>query len=116
MTGSKYDDKLPNIANSLNNIVVHSNIFSNTIVSGVKTDILYQFSVDNSKINYPFYKEGRRLLYSKIETKAAQKAVEKGAERLGNKTGEIVANKLDGVFNKKKRASPENMGHQIIEI
>ena len=36
-----------------------------------------------------------------IAQKAATKAVEKSAEQLGNKTGEIIANKLDSTFNKK---------------
>ena len=43
-----------------------------------------------------------------IAQKAATKAVEKGAEQLGNKTGEIIANKLDSTFNKKPAPPPEN--------
>ena len=45
-----------------------------------------------------------------IAQKAVTKAVEKGAEQIGNKTGEIISNKLNSAIH------PEKKGDQIREV
>lgn len=50
-----------------------------------------------------------------IAQKVVTKAVEKGAEQFGNKTGEIIANKINNVCNKPD-STAENKGDRIIEI
>ena len=65
-TSSRYGDKLSDIIRSVDDIVIHTNIISKSIVSGKSSDILYLFGISNLPISYPFVKEGRRLLYNKV--------------------------------------------------
>ena len=66
VTSSKYGDKLPDITRSMDDILIHTNIVTDSIVSGVFSDVLYRFSVDNLPLSYPFHIEGRTKLYNKI--------------------------------------------------
>ena len=43
-------------------------MISESIVSGRQTDVLYRFSTDGLPLSFPFRQEGRRLLWSKIDT------------------------------------------------
>ena len=68
ITSTGYGSSLPDITRSVDKIFIHTNITSDSIISGIQSDILYRFSVDNLPLSYPFHIEGRRLLYSKINT------------------------------------------------
>ena len=62
-----YREKLPNITRSVDNIFIHTNIISESVVAGKESDVLYRFSVDNLPLSYPFHTEPRRALFSKIK-------------------------------------------------
>jgi len=49
-------------------IEVHCNLLSDSILSGKESDILFQFSVDDIPPSFPFKKEGKRLLFCKLNT------------------------------------------------
>ena len=68
ITSTGYGSNLPDITRSVDNIFIHTNIISDSIISGIQSDILYRFSVDNLPLSYPFHIEGRRLLFNKIST------------------------------------------------
>ena len=65
---STYSQKLPNITNSVDQIMLRCSLLSDSIVSGIHSDVLYQFSVDNLPLSYPFHVEPRRALYMKINS------------------------------------------------
>ena len=65
---SSYGTTLPDITRSLNVIQIHTNIGSESIISGKSTDVIYQFPTDELPPSFPFKKEGRRLLFNKIKT------------------------------------------------
>lgn len=67
ITSSRYEDKLPDITRPVDD-VIHTNVISDSIVSGISSDVLYRFRIENLPLSYPFHKEGRRLLYNKINT------------------------------------------------
>ena len=69
VTGSGYGAKLPDITRSVDEILIHTNIVSRSLVAGIGSDILYQFSVDNLPTSYPFHIKGRWRLFSKINTR-----------------------------------------------
>lgn len=68
VTSSSYGNHLPDITRSVDALFIHTNIISNSIVSGIESDVLYRFSVDDLTLSFPFHVEGKRLLYSKINT------------------------------------------------
>ena len=68
ITSTGYGSSLPDITRSVDNKFIHTNIISDSIISGIQSDILSRFSVDNLPLSYPFYIEGRRPLYNKINT------------------------------------------------
>ena len=43
-------------------------VISDSVVSGVCSDILYRFSVDNLPLSFPFHIEPKRALYNKINS------------------------------------------------
>ena len=43
-------------------------VISDSVVSGVCSDILYRFSVDNLPLSFPFHIELKRALYNKINS------------------------------------------------
>lgn len=65
---TSYSSKLPNITNSVDQIMLRCSLLSDSIVSGVHSDVLYQFSVDNLPLSYPFHIEPKRALFSKINS------------------------------------------------
>ena len=71
-TTSGYSPNLPDITRSVDNVFIHTNIISDTIVSGTPSDVLYRFSVDNLPVSYPFHIEPRRAQFSKINTNRIQ--------------------------------------------
>lgn len=74
ITSTGYGSKLPDITRIVDNIFIHTNIISDSIISGIQSDILYRFSVaDNLPLSYPFHIEGRRLLFNKINTNIIKK-------------------------------------------
>ena len=68
ITATGYGPSLPTITRSVDNVFLHTNIISESNLSGIESDVLYRFSVDNLPLSYPFRFEGRRLLYNKINT------------------------------------------------
>ena len=65
---STYSPNLPDITRSVDNVFIHTNIISNSVVSSNDSDILYGFSVDNLPLSYPFHIEPRRAKFIKINT------------------------------------------------
>lgn len=68
VTQTGYGSNVPDITRSVDNIFVHTNLVSDSIVPGIQTDVLYRFSVDNLALSYPFHIEGKRLLWSRVNT------------------------------------------------
>ena len=66
ITSSNYGVNIPSITRSVDEIVIHTNIISKSIVNSKSTNVLYRFGVTNLPISYPFRVEGRRLLYNKV--------------------------------------------------
>ena len=66
VTATSYGTRLPDITRSLDNSFIHTNVVSDSVVSGVSSDILYRFSVDNLPLSFPFHIEPKRALYNKI--------------------------------------------------
>ena len=71
-TATQYSPKLPDITRSVDNVFIHTNIISDSVVSSNKSDVLYRFSVDNLPLSYPFHIEPRRAQFSKISTNRIQ--------------------------------------------
>lgn len=65
---TSYNAKLPNITNSIDSLMLRCSLLSESIVSGIESDVLYQFSVDNLPLSYPFHIEPKRALFSKINS------------------------------------------------
>ena len=67
---TKYGSNAPNITRNVDNIFIHCNLLSDSLVSGTQGDVLYRFSVANLQISYPFeIKETiPRPLFNKINT------------------------------------------------
>ena len=65
---STYGPNLPDITRSVDNILIHTDIISGSVVSSNYSDVLYSFSVDNLPLSYPFHIEPRRAKYIKINT------------------------------------------------
>ncbi|DAC81728.1 TPA_asm: penton [Stylophora coral adintovirus] len=68
VTATSYGDKLPDITRSADDIYIHTNIISESVVGGKHADVIYTFSVDNLPLSYPFHIELRHKLYNKINT------------------------------------------------
>ena len=71
-TATQYSPKLPDITRSVDNVFIHTNIISDTMVSGNQSDVLYRFSVDNLPLSYPFHVEPKRQQFSKMNTNRIQ--------------------------------------------
>lgn len=69
VTATSYGARLPNITRSVDNIFVHTNLISDSIVSGIHSDVICRFSVDNLPLSYQFHINSRRALYNKISLK-----------------------------------------------
>ena len=67
-TASQYSPNLPDITRSVDNVFIHTNIISDSVVSSNQSDVVYRFSVDNLPLSYPFHIEPRRALFNKINT------------------------------------------------
>ena len=67
-TATGYSPKLPDITRSVDNVVIHTNIISDSFVSSTQSDVLYKFSVDNLPLSYPFHIEPKRAKFNKINT------------------------------------------------
>ena len=73
VTGSGYGAKLPDITRSVDEILIHADIVSGSLVGGRGSDILYQFSTDNLPTSYPFHiREGSGRLFTRINTSIIQ--------------------------------------------
>ena len=73
-TSSTYSPNLPNITRGVNNIFIHTDIISGSVVSSRYTDILYSFSVNNLRISHPFRIEPSRLKFVKINNDKLENA------------------------------------------
>ena len=69
ITSSNYGVNIPNITRSVDEIVIHTNIVSKSIVNGKSSNILYRFGVNNLPTSYPFHKKGREL-YNRVSVSA----------------------------------------------
>lgn len=67
-TATGYGPKLPDITRSVDNVFIHTNIISDSVVSSNQSDVVYRFSMDNLPLSYPFHIEPRRALFNKINT------------------------------------------------
>lgn len=50
----KYSTRLPNITNSVDGILVRCSLIDESVLSGVKSDVLYMIPSDNLTRSYPF--------------------------------------------------------------
>ena len=69
---STYSPNLPDITRSVDNVFIHTDIISGSVVSSKYTDVLYSFSVDNLPLSYPSHIEPRRAKFIKINTNRLQ--------------------------------------------
>ena len=67
-TASQYSPNLPDITRSVDNVFIHTDIISDSVVSSYKSDVVYRFSVANLPLSYPFHIEPRMPMYSNINT------------------------------------------------
>ena len=67
-TATGYSPKFPDITRSVDNVLIHTDIISDSVVSSNKSDVIYKFSVDNLPLSYPFHIEPRHLVFNKINT------------------------------------------------
>ena len=68
VSASQYGVRLPNITNSIDDIQVRCSLISDSIVSGIASDVLYSFSTASEQISYNFKKEPIRRIYNLINT------------------------------------------------
>ena len=66
ITQEEYSSRLPNITNSIDKINIHSNIVTNSILSGHSDNLLAVIPVDNLTRSYSFKFEPRRLLFNEV--------------------------------------------------
>ena len=66
ITQEEYSARLPNITNSIDKINIHSNIVTNSILSGYSDNLLAVIPVDNLTRSYSFKFEPRRLLFNEV--------------------------------------------------
>ena len=66
ITQEEYSARLPNITNSIDKINLHSNIITNSILSGNSDNLLAVIPVDNLTRSYSFKSEPRRLLFNDV--------------------------------------------------
>ena len=71
-TTTGYSPNFPDITRSVDNVFIHTNIISDSVISGNQSDVLYRFSVDNLPLSYPFHIEPRRAQFNKINTNRIQ--------------------------------------------
>ena len=62
----EYSTRLPNITNIIDNINIHSDIVTNSILSGYSNNLLAVIPTDNLARSYSFKFEPRRLLYNEV--------------------------------------------------
>ena len=70
VTVSRYGSISPDITRSVDNIFIHTNLISDSLVSGKQGDVLYRFSTANLQISYPFRinETIQNPLYLKVNT------------------------------------------------
>ena len=66
ITQEEYSARLPNITNSIDKINIHSNIVTNSILSGNSDNLLAVIPVDILTRSYSFKFEPRRLLFNDV--------------------------------------------------
>ena len=66
ITQVEYSARLPNITNSIDKINIHSNIVTNSILSGYSDNLLAVIPTDNLTRSYSFKFEPRRLFFNDI--------------------------------------------------
>lgn len=52
VTATSYGAKIPDISRSVDNIFIHKNVISDSVVSGLSSDILCRFSIDNLPLSF----------------------------------------------------------------
>ena len=65
---TEYSDRLPNITNTVELINIHSNIITNSILSGYSNNLLAVTPTNNLTRSYSFKYEPRRLLFNEVST------------------------------------------------
>ena len=66
VTSTEYSSRLPNITNSVDKINIHSDVVTNTILSGYSDNLLAVIPTDSLTRSYSFKFEPRRLLFNEI--------------------------------------------------
>lgn len=69
LSASAYSDKLPDITRGVDSILVHCNLTSDSIVSGLATDIVFDFSLEGLALSHPFSIEPRRPSFNVVNTR-----------------------------------------------
>ena len=62
----EYSARLPNITNSIDKINIHSDIVTNSILSGYSDNLLAVIPTDNLTRSYSFKFQPRRLLFNEV--------------------------------------------------
>ena len=67
ITTSSYGSDIPNITNSVDNIIIHSSLLSDTFYNGqLNSDVLYTFSTNSHRIGYDIPIKEENLQFHKI--------------------------------------------------
>ena len=68
ITTSHFGQSLPNITNSVDNMKIKTSSITDSLDSGVSTDVVYSFDTAYISRAYPFKVEPRRRLYNELNT------------------------------------------------
>ena len=67
ITTSSYENDTPNITNSVDNVIIHSSLLSDTFYNGnMNSDVLYTFSTNNHRIGYDIPIKEENLQFYKM--------------------------------------------------
>ena len=66
ITTSSYSPDTPDITNSIDNIVVHCSLLTNTVFNGQNSDVLYMFETSEFRIGYNMKIEPKNLKFHKM--------------------------------------------------
>ena len=66
ITQDEYGARLPNITNSIDKINIHSDIVTNSVITGNDNNLLAIIPTDDLERSYSFKFEPRRLVFNEV--------------------------------------------------
>lgn len=69
LKSSAYGIRYPNISNSIDNLYIPCSLLSESIISGIQSNVLYTFSTNTKTRSLPFEIQPMNYLWSKVNTK-----------------------------------------------